>query len=232
MGDHGIEDEDIAEADLVTRRGTFRTVAFRDPVDRNEHLALVFGETAREEALVRVHSECVTGDIFAAMRCECGDQLDAALDAIVHEGSGVLVYLRGHEGRGIGLVAKVRTHMLQDDHGLDTVDSATVLGLPVDTRDFGAAARVLKYLGVRSVRLMSNNSDKIRALEGHGIRVAARVPLLVKANEHNIRYLTAKRDRLGHDLPHLGTPVPGHQGTAAAGHPGTPVAGHQGTAGG
>ena len=164
--------------------------------------------------LVRVHSECVTGDIFGALRCECGDQLGAALDAIVSEGGGVLVYLRGHEGRGIGLVAKVRTHTLQDEQGLDTVDSATVLGLPVDVRDFGAAARVLKYLGVRSIRLMSNNSDKIRALESHGIEVASRVPLLMQVNDHNIRYLTAKRDRLGHELPHLETSAHGRLGTA------------------
>ncbi|GII76773.1 hypothetical protein Sru01_17550 [Sphaerisporangium rufum] len=208
MRDQSIDQQDIAEADLVTRRGTFRTVAFRDPVDGNEHLALVLGETRmRDDVLVRVHSECVTGDIFAAMRCECGEQLDAALDAIVREGAGVLVYLRGHEGRGIGLVAKVRTHVLQDEQGLDTVDSATALGLPVDDRDFGPAARVLAYLGVRSVRLMSNNADKIHALERHGIVVASRVPLLIEATDHNIRYLTAKRDRFGHDLPHLGTPA-------------------------
>ncbi|RAY17107.1 GTP cyclohydrolase II [Actinomadura craniellae] len=204
MHDHDIPLDDIAEADLVTRRGTFRTVAFRDPVDGHEHLALVRGEIGkRDGVLVRVHSECATGDIFAALRCECGDQLDAALDEIVREGSGVLVYLRGHEGRGIGLVAKVRTHVLQDEEGLDTVDSATVLGLPVDVRDFGPAARVLKYLRVGSIRLMSNNNDKVRALEAHGIAVQARVPLLVQANDHSIRYLTAKRDRLGHELPHL-----------------------------
>ncbi|WP_214411316.1 GTP cyclohydrolase II [Sphaerisporangium fuscum] len=210
MRDHGIAREDIAEADLVTRRGTFRTVAFRDPVDGHEHLALVLGETrGREGVLVRVHSECVTGDIFAAMRCECGEQLEAALDAIVAEGGGVLVYLRGHEGRGIGLVAKVRTHVLQDEQGLDTVDSATVMGFPVDSRDFGPAARVLTYLGIRSVRLMSNNADKVRGLEDNGVVVESRVPLLVPANDHNIRYLTAKRDRLGHELPHLGTPATG-----------------------
>lgn len=202
--DEAIGYEDIAESDLVTRRGTFRAVAFRDRMDGHEHMALVLGETKnRENVLVRVHSECMTGDIFGAMRCECGDQLDSALDAIVREGGGVLVYLRGHEGRGIGLVAKVRTHILQDEQGLDTVDSATTLGLPVDIRDFGPAARILKYLGVRSVRLMSNNPDKIRSLESHGIAVASRVPLLVPANDDNIRYLTAKRDRLGHDLPHL-----------------------------
>lgn len=196
---------DVAESELVTRRGTFRAVAFRDPVDGYEHLALVFGEpVGPDDVLVRVHSECLTGDLFESMRCECGEQLDSALDRIVEEGSGVLVYLRGQEGRGIGLVAKVRTHVLQDDQNLDTVDSATALGLPVDVRDFGPAARILAYLGVRSVRLMSNNEDKIRSLRQNGIQVTARIPLLMPANDHNIRYLTAKRDRLGHHLPHLG----------------------------
>jgi GTP cyclohydrolase II len=204
MRDQAIDCEDIAESDLVTRRGTFRAVAFRDPLDGHEHIALVLGEVrTRENVLVRVHSECITGDVFGAMRCECGEQLDSALDAIVREGRGVLVYLRGHEGRGIGLVAKVRSHVLQDEQGLDTVDSATRLGLPVDIRDYGPAARVLKYLGVRTVRLLSNNPDKIRSLESHGIGVTSRVPLLVPANDNNIGYLIAKRDRLGHDLPHL-----------------------------
>ncbi|HJQ48131.1 MAG TPA: GTP cyclohydrolase II [Amycolatopsis sp.] len=196
-------DHDIAESNLVTRRGTFRGVAFRDEPGGPEHLALVHGAAPRENVLVRVHSECLTGDVFGATRCECGEQLDAALDAIVAEGNGVLVYLRGHEGRGIGLVAKVRTHILQDEQGLDTVDSATSLGLPVDIRDYGPAARILEYLGVRSVRLLSNNPDKTEALEAHGIAVAARVPLLAPVSPDNIGYLTAKRDRLGHDLPQL-----------------------------
>ncbi|WP_046471750.1 GTP cyclohydrolase II [Allosalinactinospora lopnorensis] len=204
MPDHVIAREDVAEGDLVTRFGTFRSIAFRDRSRGDEHIALVLGETRmRENVLTRVHSECVTGDIFAAMRCECGDQLHASLEAIAREGSGVLVYLRGHEGRGIGLVAKVRTHVLQDEDGLDTVDSATALGLPVDNRDFAPAAQMLKYLGVRSVRLMSNNAEKVHSLESHGITVASRVPLLAQANDHNIRYLVAKRDRLGHDLPQL-----------------------------
>ncbi|MGI8332624.1 GTP cyclohydrolase II [Actinomadura scrupuli] len=209
MRDQTIDRDDISESDLVTRRGSFRAVAFRDRFDGHEHFALVRGEPSLHEGvLVRVHSECLTGDIFGAMRCDCGEQLDAALGTIVREGCGVLVYLRGHEGRGIGLVAKVRTHVLQDEQGLDTVDSATTLGLPVDVRDYGPAARVLKYLGVRSVRLMSNNPDKSRSLEEHGIKVTARVPLLVPANDDNIGYLTAKRDRLGHDLPHLAPYVP------------------------
>ncbi|MTD56411.1 GTP cyclohydrolase II [Amycolatopsis pithecellobii] len=195
-------DEDVAESELVTRRGKFRAVAFAH--GGHEHMALVHGgPPLRDDVLVRVHSECMTGDIFGAMRCECGEQLGAALDTIVGEGSGILVYLRGQEGRGIGLVAKVRTHVLQDEQGLDTVDSATSLGLPVDVRDYTPAARILTHLGVRSVRLMSNNPDKIASLEAHGIEVTARVPLLMPPNDNNIAYLRAKRDRLGHDLPQL-----------------------------
>jgi 3,4-dihydroxy 2-butanone 4-phosphate synthase/GTP cyclohydrolase II len=198
--------EEIAESDLVTRQGPFRAVAFRDPLDGYEHLALVRGDPrGRDDVLVRVHSECLTGDVFGALRCECGAQLHSALDAIVAEGCGVLVYLRGHEGRGIGLLAKIRTHVLQDEQGLDTVDSATALGLPVDVRDFGAAARILRHLEVRSVRLLSNNSDKVLGLTEHGVTVTGRVPLLAPVDEHNVRYLTAKRDRLGHDLPQLGS---------------------------
>ena len=201
MHERAFNDEDVAESDLVTRRGRFRAVAFR--ADGHEHMALVHGPTPREDVLVRVHSECMTGDVFGAMRCECGDQLGAALDRIVAEGGGILVYLRGHEGRGIGLVDKVRTHVLQDEQGLDTLDSATALGLPVDVRDYAPAARVLKHLRVASVRLLSNNPDKIRALEDNGIVVTARVPHLALPNPHNIGYLTAKRDRLGHDLPQV-----------------------------
>ncbi|PSL56952.1 3,4-dihydroxy 2-butanone 4-phosphate synthase/GTP cyclohydrolase II [Saccharothrix carnea] len=213
MREEAFNDEDVAESELVTRRGTFRAVAFR--ADGHEHMALVYGRTgSREDVLVRVHSECMTGDLFGAMRCECGDQLDAALDRIVAEGGGILVYLRGHEGRGIGLVAKVRTHVLQDEQGLDTLDSATTLGLPVDVRDYSPAARILKHLGVASVRLMSNNPDKVRALEADGIAVTARVPHLMRPNPHNIGYLTAKRDRLGHDLPQVDQPARSEYPTA------------------
>lgn len=207
-----MDKQDIAESELVTRRGRFRSVAFRERPGGHEHLALVHGTRVREDVLVRVHSECMTGDIFGSTRCECGEQLNAALDAIVNEGSGILVYLRGHEGRGIGLVEKVRTHILQDEQGLDTVDSAVSLGLPVDVRDYTPAASVLRYLGVRSVRLMSNNPDKIRSLQNHGIAVTARVPLLVRPSPDNIAYLTAKRDRLGHDLPQLEDFVRGGNG--------------------
>ncbi|MGD9525361.1 GTP cyclohydrolase II [Pseudonocardia sp.] len=197
---------DVAESELVTANATFRAVAFRD--GGHEHLALVHGEAAgRAGVLVRMHSECLQGDVFGALRCECGAQLRSALAAIVAEGTGVLVYLRGHEGRGIGLVAKTRTHVLQDTQGLDTIDSATALGLPVDVRDFGPAARVLAHLGIGSVRLLSNNPVKVDALESHGIEVVGRVPLLEPVNVHNVRYLRAKRDRFGHDLPHLDVPT-------------------------
>lgn len=203
----GVDPGSVAEADLATRHGSFRLLVLRDATDGQEHAALVLGEVSDgEDVLTRAHSECVTGDVFGALRCECGDQLRAALDLISTEGRGVVVYLRGHEGRGIGLLEKVRTLALQDEHGLDTVDSATVLGLPVDVRDYGPAARILLHLGVRSVRLMSNNPVKVRALQEHGVKVASRVPLLMPARSENVGYLTAKRDRLGHDLPHLDGP--------------------------
>ena len=204
MSEHALGEDDVAESRLALHRAHLRCLAFRDPVDRREHLALVLGEvTDGEDVLVRVHSECVTGDVFGALRCECGDQLHAALDRVIAEGRGVLVYLRGHEGRGIGLLDKVRTMNLQDRRGLDTVDSATALGLPVDVRDYAPAARILRHQSVRSIRLLSNNPDKVLALQDHGIKVTARLPLLAQAHTDNIDYLTAKRDRLGHDLPHL-----------------------------
>ncbi|MDA2804005.1 GTP cyclohydrolase II [Nocardiopsis suaedae] len=209
-GDQPLE---TAESELATRRGPFRAVAFRDPQEGGEHLALVRGPlSGGGPVLARVHSECLTGDVFGATRCECGEQLDAALEAIAAEGRGVLVYMRGHEGRGIGLLAKVRTHILQDEQGLDTVDSATSLGFPVDVRDYRPAARILRHLGVGAVRLMSNNPDKVAALEAHGVPVAARVPLLAPAHSGNIAYLTAKRDRLGHDLPQVDGAAGGRRG--------------------
>ncbi|CAL9361670.1 Riboflavin biosynthesis protein RibBA [Nocardiopsis dassonvillei] len=198
---------EAAEAHLATRWGPFRALAFRDPVDRTEHLALVHGPVhGHGDVPVRVHSECLTGDALGALRCECGDQLNAALQRITAADRGVLVYLRGHEGRGIGLLDKVRTLALQDTRGLDTVDSATALGLPVDVRDYGPAARLLHHLGVASVRLLSNNPAKARALEEHGVEVTARDPLVAPVRPENLPYLQAKRDRLGHDLPLPETP--------------------------
>jgi 3,4-dihydroxy 2-butanone 4-phosphate synthase/GTP cyclohydrolase II len=149
-----------------------------------------------------VHSECLTGDVFGSERCDCGPQLDEALRAIVAEGRGVVVYLRGHEGRGIGLVAKLQAYQLQDG-GRDTVDANLDLGLPADARHYGTATQVLRDLGISSVRLMTNNPDKTASLEDFGIHVAERVPLAVRPTAHNEAYLRTKAERMGHDLPQL-----------------------------
>jgi 3,4-dihydroxy 2-butanone 4-phosphate synthase/GTP cyclohydrolase II len=151
-----------------------------------------------------MHSECLTGDVFGSLRCDCGPQLDAALERVRAAGRGVVVYLRGHEGRGIGLLSKLRAYELQE-RGHDTLDANLELGLPADARDYGAGAQILTDLGVRSVRLMTNNPDKSDALAHHGITVSVREPMPVQADEHNIRYLRTKRDRMGHDLPWLDT---------------------------
>ena len=152
--------------------------------------------------LTRVHSECLTGDVFGSDRCDCGPQLDEALERIVAEGRGVVVYLRGHEGRGIGLVAKLQAYQLQDG-GRDTVDANLDLGLPADARHYGTATQVLRDLGVTNVRLLTNNPDKVDNLEDFGVHVAERVPLTPHPNDHNLAYLLTKRDRMGHDLPNL-----------------------------
>lgn len=166
-------------------------------------MALVYGDISGGEGiLIRLHSECLTGDAFGSQHCECGEQLDSALRAIVAEGRGVLVYLRGHEGRGIGLLAKLQAMKLQAE-GLDTVEANLALGLPVDARDYRVAAEMLHDLGVRSVRLMSNNPRKREALLRHGIEVSEQVPLLITPCEDNITYLRTKRERLDHYLPHL-----------------------------
>ena len=201
MFEQAFNDEDVAESDLVTRRGTFRAVAFR--ADGHEHMALVYGKTKlRENVLVRIHSECMTGDIFGAMRCECGEQLDAALNTIVREGSGILVYLRGHEGRGIGIGHKIRAYSLQE-RGRDTVDANLELGLPADSREYGIGAQILVDLGVTTMRLMTNNPSKYGGLEGFGLEIVDRVPLLTAPNPENIHYLRTKRERMGHLLEGL-----------------------------
>ncbi|TJZ58886.1 GTP cyclohydrolase II [Streptomyces piniterrae] len=194
--------ERVVEVRLPTAYGEFLAVGYRDHDRGTEQVALVHGEVLGETALTRVHSECLTGDAFASTHCECGDQLSAALTAIVAEGRGVLVYLQGHEGRGIGLLAKLQAMRLQED-GLDTVEANIALGLPVDAREYGVAAEMLRDLGVRSVRLMSNNPRKREALLRHGITVDEQVPLLTAPCAENIRYLRTKRERLDHDLPHL-----------------------------
>ncbi|MFK0290270.1 GTP cyclohydrolase II [Streptomyces sp. NPDC090442] len=198
----------VVEVELPTAYGAFRAVGYLDRRTGTEQVALVKGESAGERVLARLHSECLTGEVFGSRACECGEQLAAALRAIAQEGRGALVYLRGHEGRGIGLLAKLRAMRLQQDDGLDTVDANLALGLPVDARDYRAAAGILRDLGVRSVRLLSNNPRKGEALRRYGVAVAERVPLLVTPGPENLRYLRAKRERLDHDLPHLGG-VPG-----------------------
>ncbi|KUM71636.1 bifunctional 3,4-dihydroxy-2-butanone-4-phosphate synthase/GTP cyclohydrolase II [Streptomyces curacoi] len=204
-----------AEVHLPTVHGTFTAYGYRSTVDGVEHVALVHGEIGDgENVLVRVHSECLTGDVFGSARCDCGPQLDASLARIQAEGRGVVVYLRGHEGRGIGLMSKLRAYELQE-RGRDTLDANLELGLPADARDYGAGARILADLGVTSVRLMTNNPDKSDALLDHGLKVTEREPMPVTAGEHNLRYLRTKRDRMGHDLPWL-DPAPAAASAAAS----------------
>ncbi|MEU2432589.1 GTP cyclohydrolase II [Streptomyces sp. NPDC007861] len=194
--------ERMATVQLSTEYGVFLAVGYLDRKSGDEHMALVYGDVEGDDALTRVHSECLTGDAFGSRHCECGDQLSAALRAVVREGRGVLVYLQGHEGRGIGLLAKLRAMQLQAE-GLDTVEANLALGLPADARDYQVAADVLHDLGVRSVRLLSNNPRKREALLRHGIKVTEQVPLLTTPREENILYLRTKRERFGHHLPHL-----------------------------
>lgn len=184
------------ETNLRTAHGVFRTRAYRDLLTGDEHVALVADGDGSRPALVRVHSECLTGEAFASVQCECGPQLDAALDRVQEEG-GAVVYLRGQEGRGIGLIDKLRAYRLQED-GLDTLDANLALGLPVDAREYGAAAAILADLGLDEVRLLTNNPDKIAQLEAHGVRIASREPLVVGVGAANQRYLDTKRERMGH----------------------------------
>ncbi|WP_406002013.1 bifunctional 3,4-dihydroxy-2-butanone-4-phosphate synthase/GTP cyclohydrolase II [Streptomyces sp. NBC_00829] len=192
-----------AEVNLPTSFGQFTAYGYRSTIDGIEHVALVHGDIGDgEDVLVRVHSECLTGDIFHSLRCDCGPQLQASMEHITETGRGVVVYLRGHEGRGIGLLSKLRAYELQE-RGRDTLDANLELGLPADARDYAAGAQILEDLGVRSLRLMTNNPDKITALVRHGLTVHEREPMPVQAGEHNLRYLRTKRDRMGHDLPWL-----------------------------
>ncbi|PPI21804.1 bifunctional 3,4-dihydroxy-2-butanone-4-phosphate synthase/GTP cyclohydrolase II [Rathayibacter sp. AY1B1] len=185
------------ETTVPTTHGPFRIRAYRDRQTGADHVAILAGEVAAgRPALVRVHSECLTGEAFGSLKCECGPQLDAALDTIQRDG-GVVVYLRGHEGRGIGLVNKLRAYRLQED-GLDTLDANLALGLPADARDYGAAVGILEDLGLTEVRLLTNNPEKVRQLTDRGIVVAERVPLVVGVGAFNEGYLETKRDRMGH----------------------------------
>ncbi|MEV0636787.1 GTP cyclohydrolase II [Streptomyces sp. NPDC050619] len=194
--------ERVVNVSLPTVYGNFQAVGYLDHDRGDEQVALVYGEIGTDDVLTRLHSECLTGDAFGSQHCECGDQLASALRAVAAEGRGIVVYLRGHEGRGIGLLAKLRAMALQAE-GLDTVEANLALGLPVDARDYGVAAEILHDLGVNSVRLMSNNPRKREALLRHGIQVAETVPLLIPPSENNITYLRTKRERMDHHLPHL-----------------------------
>ncbi|MDA0634134.1 bifunctional 3,4-dihydroxy-2-butanone-4-phosphate synthase/GTP cyclohydrolase II [Nonomuraea sp. MCN248] len=190
----------VAETNLPNAHGTWRAYGYSSALDGGEHVALVLGDLADgENVLVRAHSECLTGDVFGSLRCDCGVQLDHAMAAVAAEGRGVIVYLRGHEGRGIGLLAKLRAYSLQDA-GVDTVDANLELGLPVDAREFSNAAQILADLGVKSVRLLTNNPAKLTGMDGYGIKVLGREAMPVAANPYNARYLQAKRDRLGHEI--------------------------------
>jgi 3,4-dihydroxy 2-butanone 4-phosphate synthase/GTP cyclohydrolase II len=185
------------ETRMPTHRGELRVRAYRDLATGADHLAVI-ADPLGPTPLVRLHSECLTGEVLGSAKCDCGPQLGAALDAIAAEG-GVVVYLRGHEGRGIGLVNKLRAYRLQEG-GLDTVDANTALGLPVDDRDYGAAAAILDDLAVRRVRLMTNNPEKLRQLQDHGVRIVERVPVVVHNGAQSDRYLETKRTRMGHLL--------------------------------
>jgi len=192
--------ERVASARVPLRYGEYTAVGYSSSYDAREHVAFVFGEIGEgEDVLVRVHSECLTGDVFGSLRCDCGPQLDAALAAIAREGRGVVLYIRGHEGRGIGLLHKLQAYQLQDA-GADTLDANLELGLPADARDYGTGAQILVDLGVKSMRLLSNNPAKRAGLEGYGLHITGRVPLPVHVNPENLRYLQTKRDRMGHDL--------------------------------
>jgi 3,4-dihydroxy 2-butanone 4-phosphate synthase/GTP cyclohydrolase II len=195
--------ERVAEARIPTAFGTFRTIGYDSLLDGIEHLAMVYGEIGDgEDILVRVHSECLTGDVLGSLRCDCGPQLQAALEKVAESGRGIVLYMRGHEGRGIGLMHKLQAYQLQDD-GADTVDANVALGMPVDGRDYGQGAQILCDLGVRSMRLLTNNPAKRVGLEGHGLRIVGREPLPIRPNPENLRYLRTKRDRMGHELNHL-----------------------------
>ncbi len=193
--------ERVVEARLPTRHGTFRAIGFKSLVDERQHVALVMGDIGDgEEVLTRVHSECLTGDVFGSLRCDCGEQLDLALANVAAEGRGVVLYIRGHEGRGVGLLHKLAAYVLQDE-GLDTVDANTHLGLPVDARDYGVGAQILYDIGVRSMRLMTNNPRKRGGIEGYGLSIAEQIPITAPPNRENAGYLRTKAERLGHLLP-------------------------------
>lgn len=197
---HETQVERVAAVPLPTEFGTFTAHGYRSTIDGSEHVALVVGEIGDgTDVLVRVHSECLTGDVFASLRCDCGPQLHAAMRQVAEAGRGVVLYVKGHEGRGIGLLEKLRAYALQDT-GRDTVDANLDLGLPADARDYGTGAQILADLGVRSMRLLTNNPAKRAGLEGYGLTISERVPLVIDSNDHNREYLKTKMARMGHDF--------------------------------
>ena len=212
----------VVQTTVPNGYGQWRAIGYLNSMDGTEHLALVLGEVgqpgesgaAAPDVLVRVHSECLTGDVFGSQRCDCGTQLNAAMAAIAAEGRGIVVYLRGHEGRGIGLLSKLRAYQLQDA-GADTVDANTELGFPVDAREYSTGGQILADLGVSSLRLLTNNPAKIKGLSDYGLKVTGTVALPVSATPHNLRYLIAKRDRLGH-LIELADSIDGAAAASAA----------------
>ncbi|MFM7069233.1 MAG: bifunctional 3,4-dihydroxy-2-butanone-4-phosphate synthase/GTP cyclohydrolase II [Actinomycetes bacterium] len=196
----------VSEARIPTPWGDFTCYVYESVLDGEQHVAFVKGAVQGEQnVLVRVHSECLTGDIFHSLRCDCGVQLHAAMETIAAEGLGTLVYLRGHEGRGVGLAHKIRAYELQEQ-GRDTVDANVELGLPVDSREYGIGAQILNDLGITTMRLMTNNPSKFGGLEGFGLQITGRVPLLSDPNPENIDYLRTKRERMGHLLDDLDDP--------------------------
>ncbi|MDX6670705.1 MAG: 3,4-dihydroxy 2-butanone 4-phosphate synthase / cyclohydrolase [Solirubrobacteraceae bacterium] len=195
--------ERVVETSLPTGFGNFSAVGYRSLVDNKHHVAMVKGDVAgKSDVLVRVHSECLTGDVFHSLRCDCGEQLESALAMIEREGEGVLLYL-AQEGRGIGLLNKLRAYKLQED-GLDTVDANLKLGLPADLRDYGIGAQILVDLGLSSIRILTNNPKKIIGMEGYGLSVSDQIPIQSVPNPHNEGYLRAKKERMGHTLHHQG----------------------------
>ncbi len=207
--------EHVVSVDLPTRHGDFRCHLYRSTEDDSEHVALTAGKLApgmheglERPVLVRVHSECLTGDVLGSLRCDCGTQLDAALASVAADGEGVVLYMRAQEGRGIGLANKLKAYHLQQTRGLDTVEANEALGLPVDVRDYGVGAQILLDLGVRHLRLLTNNPAKYHAMRGYGLQIAERVALQSVAGPHNEDYLRTKRDKLGHRIEFAEKPRP------------------------
>jgi 3,4-dihydroxy 2-butanone 4-phosphate synthase/GTP cyclohydrolase II len=202
----------VAEATIPTPQGDWRSYAYESLVDGRTHVALVLGDIGDgERVMTRVHSECLTGDVFGSLRCDCGAQLERAMELIGQEGRGVVLYIRGHEGRAIGLTHKLRAYELQDQ-GKDTVEANLELGFPADPRDYGIGAQILVDLGLRSMRLLTNNPSKRAGLEGYGLSIVERIPIETQPTTHNIGYLRTKREKLGHMLEELPVPGAGERG--------------------